>query len=192
MHHKYISNSLYKSTVTDMFSERFLVFRAKRKDKEAFAKLYLKHFDSIYRYIFFRVGQDRELAEDLTQDVFYKAWEKIHSLGKKGINIRAWIFRIAHNLVIDHYRSDKSNVRLKEYLPDDKDTYKEALKIIEKDELIKAIDKLSDVQKEIVIMKFIEGFSNKEISQVLKKKEDAIRAIQSRAFKNLKILLSNL
>ena len=174
----------------NIFTEGILVLKARRKNKKAFARLYLAHVDSVYRYIFFRTGQDNDLAEDITQDVFLKAWDKITDLKSEKLNFRAWIFRIAHNLLVDHYRKSKFETRLFENIPDEKDLSEEIAQRFENRNILKAVRKLSPSQREIVIMKFIEGFSNKEIADVLKKKEDAIRALQYRALRQLKKMIS--
>lgn len=174
-----------------MISEGLLIRKARKKNKKAFAKLYLKHIDSIYRYVYFRVGQDIQLAEDLTHDVFCKAWEKIENVNSEKLNFKAWIFRIAHNRLIDHYRNDKGEKRLFEAIPDEKKTDETVFKKLDNEGLFKALNKLPPLQKDAVIMKYIEGISNKEIAIILKKKEDAVRAIHYRALKKLKTLIKN-
>lgn len=189
MRHKFSIFPLYKKRVNDLISERLLVYKAKKKDKKAFAKLYLKHADSIYRYVFFRVNRDIQQAEDITQEVFFRAWGKIDSLRDEKVNFRAWIFRIAHNLVIDYYRGSKNETGLNENIPDHKHTEEKNLEKLDQELLLSAIEKLTHEQKEVIVMKFIEGFSVREISKVIKKKEIAVRAIQYRGLKKLKKLL---
>ena len=173
----------------NLFTEGILVIKARKKNKNAFARLYLAHVDSVYRYIFFRVGQDNNLAEDITQDVFLKAWDKISDLKADKLNFRAWIFAIAHNRLIDHYRKDKGEKKLFETIPDEKKTDEVVLKKLDNEGLFKALNKLPTLQKDALIMKYIEGISNKEIAKILNKKEDAVRAIHYRALKKLKTLL---
>src|SRR3989344_1240602 len=88
-------------------SESRLLKKAVKGDKESFGLLYKKYLDLIYRYIYFRVGSSKFEAEDLTQNVFFKAWDKIRNNGFKsdGVNssFKAWLYRIAHNTVIDYY-----------------------------------------------------------------------------------------
>ena len=190
MRHKFKISSLYKQSLLNSLSDKLLVHKAKRDDKEAFGKLYLNHLDSIYRYIFFRVNQEREQAEDLTEIVFFKAWEKLDNFDEDGVGFRAWIYKIAHNLVIDHYRDNKKRVELNDSIPDESQNVEEkVLKDLESKNLLKAIEQLSEEQREVITMKFIEGLSNKEISKVLNKHEDAIRALQYRALKVLKQIL---
>ena len=86
-----------------MQGEESLVQRAKQHDQEAFAQLYEEHFDKIYRYVALRIGDETE-AEDMTQQVFLNALQSISSFKWKGIPFSAWLFRIAHNQVIDYLR----------------------------------------------------------------------------------------
>jgi len=191
MRHKFQISSLYKGNLFKSISDRRLVRKAKKGNKDAYGKLYLKHLDSIYRYIFFRVGQNTHEAEDLTEIVFFKAWEKIDNFNEKGYGFRAWIYKIAHNLVIDYYRDIKRLTSLDEGIPyEGKGIEEKAIEDFEKDALMKAIEKLSSEQKEVITMKYIEGFSNKEIGKVLNKGDDAVRALKSRALKKLRKLLS--
>jgi len=190
MRHIFNISSLYYRSPLKSFSDKLLVHKAKRGDKEAFGKLYLKHLDSIFRYIFFRVNQDSQQAEDLTEIVFFKTWEKLESFDEQGVGFRAWIYKIAHNTVIDYYRESKQNVQLNEAIPDESQNVEEkVLQESESKNLLRAIKQLSEEQQEVITMKFIEGMSNKEISKILNKNKDAIRALQYRALKVLKQLL---
>jgi RNA polymerase sigma-70 factor (ECF subfamily) len=83
--------------------EEELVRRAQKRDPEAFNQLYEEHFDRIYRYLVLKIG-DRTEAEDLTQQVFLKALESIASYSWRGVPFSAWLFRIAHNQVVDYFR----------------------------------------------------------------------------------------
>lgn len=172
-------------------SDKILVEKAKNGDREAFGKLYLKYLDTIYRYIFFRVNQDIQTAEDLAEVVFFKAWQNIVNFAEQDAFFKAWLYKIAHNVVIDHYRTENKPAVLKEELINENDNVLEDFeRKIEIAALMKAINKLSDEQKQIITLKFIEGLSNKEMLQILNKKEEAIRALQYRALKKLKELLS--
>jgi RNA polymerase sigma-70 factor (ECF subfamily) len=191
MRHKFQISSLYKGNLIKSISDKILVRKAKRGDREAYGMLYLKHLDSIYRYIYFRVNQDRYEAEDLTEIVFFKAWDKLDYFEEDGVGFRAWIYKIAHNLVIDHYRDNKKRAELNDSIPDESQNVEEkVLKDLESKNLLKAIEQLSEEQREVITMKFIEGFSNKEIGKVLNKGDDAVRALKFRALKKLRKLLS--
>jgi RNA polymerase sigma-70 factor (ECF subfamily) len=172
-------------------SEWILVQQVKLGDREAFGKLYQLYLDKIYRFIYFRVDQQKELAEDIAADVFVKAWSKIETFKKqtKG-SFQAWLYMIARNTVIDTYREAKKSVRLEEYIPDEKANHEEKILFaLEIDEAKNAIKKLTQEQQDVLILKFVNDVSNKEIATILGKREDAIRALQYRALKELREIL---
>ncbi len=169
--------------------DHILVYQAKRGNRAAFGKLYLKYLDQIYRYIFFRIGQNRQLAEDMVETVFFRAWAKLSEYQQNG-NFSSWLYRIAHNLVIDHFRK-KSEANLKEDLPAPDDLEQDLILKDNVNGLRDAMNQLTDMQKQVVTLKFIEELNNREIAGILGKKEDAIRAIQFRALKKLRHLLQN-
>jgi len=166
-----------------------LIRQAKKGNKEAFGNLYLKYLPGIYRYFFFRIGQDKQTAEDLSEEVFFKAWEALPRYEEKGWRFSAWLYRIAHNLLVDSYRKEKETADWSDfYLVEDK-----SLEIVlaeeERTVLYKAIETLTDDQKQVVLLKFVEGFETREISEITGKREDAIRALQARALQKLKEIL---
>lgn len=178
-----------------LLPEWILIQRAKLGEKEAFGKLYELYVDRLYRYCFFRVGNNRELAEDLVQSSFIKAWEKIDTFGKglpagRQGSFQAWLYTITRNTLVDHIRSDKQNVSIDETFADEKQELEEHVhKKMEVEKVMKAVKYLTDEQQELIILKFIEDLSNKEIAKILGKKEDAIRAMQYRALQELRKIL---
>src|SRR5512135_1339680 len=93
-----------------------LIARARRGDVQAFGELYEHSLDAIYRYIFYRVGEVAE-AEDLTETVFLKAWEALDRYEVRDVPFTAWLYRIAHNVIIDRHRTHKTDVSLDAILP---------------------------------------------------------------------------
>ncbi len=175
----------------DYFEEKF-VKKAKKGDAEAFGFLYDKYLDAIYRFIYLKLDNKAD-AEDLTQQVFLKAWENIDSYEIKNFPFSSWLYRIAHNLVIDYYRANSNHPQVglemadKNENEDQNDFIEKKLQILSVKEALK---KLPQIQQSIIIMKFIEEFSNKEIAQILGKSEGAIRVLQHRALKQLKKYLN--
>lgn len=168
--------------------EWILLKRAKLGEKEAFGKLYEIYMDRIYRYNFFRVGQDRFVAEDLTADVFVKAWEKLDKFDKG--SFQAWIYTIARNTIIDYMRTGKKHKQLDETVIDEKiDIEEEVHKKLGVEKILSCLDDLTEEQREIIILRFVNDMSYKDIAALLKKQEDAIRALQYRALKQLKKIL---
>jgi len=170
-----------------------LVEKVQKGDKNAFGEIYELLLDRVYRFIYFRTG-NKEDAEDLTETVFIKIWKSIPSYKNKGLPFEAWVFRIARNIVIDHYRTKKPKItldeNLKDSLPDNKETpedllHNEMLKKI----ILNKMRLLPEAYKEIIILKFIEDKENSEISDILEKPIDQVRVLQSRALKALKALI---
>lgn len=179
-------------TLEPLPQEAGLVQRAISGDSEAFATLYTAYVDRVYRFIFFRVGEAR-LAEDLTSQSFLKAWEHLGRYQIRGLPFGAWLFRIARNTVIDHYRVSKETVSLEASLaaqPDPLGKVDENVEgHLEVEQLRIALRRLTEDQQQVLTLKFIEGLSTKEISQVTGKREGAIRALQMRGLQALAHIL---
>ena len=171
----------------------FLVTRAKSGDADAFSHLYERYLTPIFRFIYFRVKR-REDVEDLTQTVFMKAWNALPDFQERGSPFSSWLYAIARNAVIDHWRKkediifDNQADTLRHI--EDKDKAANPFSVVEKEEkkraVRQAIGTLTDDQQEIVILKFIEDLSNKEIAEVTAKTEEAVRQLQCRALKELR------
>ena len=169
--------------------EWFLVQEAKKGDKEAFGKLYEYYLDPLYRFVFFRVGQKKEVAEDIISDVFLKAWGKLKSF-KEG-NFRAWLYMIARHTVIDYYRSSsKIHIGVEESIPDGKGNIEDTvIQSLTCQEIVDSMKHLTEDQREVLVLKFVEDMSYRDIAKILEKKEEAIRALQHRGLKELKKFL---
>lgn len=163
-----------------------LVERAASGDIEAFGELYSIYLDRIYRYVFYQV-KDKMTAEDITEDVFIKAWKVIDSCKGRGETFSPWLYRIAHNQVIDILRSRRKQL-LTEMETVDKVSGPE-LEVegkLERQELLGMIAYLPEAQRQVIILKFFEGLDNFEIGQVMGKKQGAIRILQMRALSTLR------
>ena len=169
--------------------DRELVKKAKKGDAEAFGQLYLKYLSGIYRYFYFRIGQDRSTAEDLAQQVFFKAWKALPSYKQQGLAFSVWLYRIAHNLLVDSYRKRKEETRLSDFYPSEEDTFGKVVVEEEHDILKRAVSILTDDQNQVILLKFVEDFGNREISAITGKREEAIRALQHRAIAKLREIL---
>ncbi len=167
-----------------------LVEKAARGDVEAFGEIYSIYLDRIFRYVFYQV-RNRATAEDLTEEIFVKAWESISKFRWKGPPFVAWLYRIARNHIIDYFRTKKQEETLDEgLLSDDKDPEQETGDRQMQRVLSAAISTLPRQQRQIIILKFIEGLESCEIAQVLKKSQGAIRVLQMRALVALRKKLS--
>ena len=175
----------FSSNEMDRQSE--LVLLAKAGDAEAFGHLYETYLDRIYRYIYFRVT-DEQTAEDLISQVFTKAWENLDRYQPSGRPFIAWLYTIAHNTVIDHYRTRKDTVAIENTLSlaSDAPSPDEQVELhFEADNLRAALQTLTPEQQQVVVLKFIAGMTTDEIAAQLQKSAGAIRALQMRALQAL-------
>ncbi len=164
---------------------------AKKGDSDAFGCLYELYFTPIFRYIYIRV-KDKGVSEDLVQDVFLKIHKSISGFQEKGKDPLAYFFTIARNTVIDFWRKKKDLIAddPTEVFDKLKDESANPIAFVERLETEKAvyqaIGKLSDDRQDVIILKFIEGFSNREIAKIIGKSEESVRQLQCRALKNLR------
>ena len=154
---------------------------------EEFSFLYDKYADKIYNFIFYKTFH-KQTAQDLVSVTFMKALEKLDRYDPKKGNFSSWLYRIARNNVIDHYRSKKINLNIDDFwsLVSKDNVEKEVGAKKELDEVKKHITKLGQEQREIVIMRIWDELSYKEISQVLGKSEAACKMIFSRAINSVR------
>ncbi len=172
--------------VTPLANEPRIVERAKAGDFDSFALLYSFHLDAIYRYIYYRTGEVED-AEDLTEQVFLKAWEALPNYRPVGRNFINWLYRIAHNHVVDFHRR-RSLVPM-EALRDDlepadpiqEDALDVIIRVEEKSRLAYAIQKLPEEHQQLIILRFIEGLAHADIARILEKSEGACRVMQHHA-----------
>ncbi|MCK5429430.1 MAG: sigma-70 family RNA polymerase sigma factor [Anaerolineales bacterium] len=175
-----------------MQDEKDIVERAKKGDQNAFAQIYEEYFDRIYRYIAVRLG-DRTEAEDLTEQVFLNTLESIGSFKWKGTPFSAWLFRIAHNQVVDYHRkmSKRQNLPLDDAIVDGgMDTASAAELNLKMGELKIAIGKLTDLQRQVVLLRFTSGLSITETAKSMGKSDGAVKALQHSAVAALRKALS--
>ena len=167
---------------------RRLVARAKEGDRAALEQLYLIHFDRIYGYLQLSVG-NRHDAEDLTNQTFIKMLESIDRFVWRQAPFSAWLFRIAHNLAMDHFRSGR-RWQYEEEPPEHSASLEpsaedEALAMIGRQSMLGMIGSLSEDQQQVLTLKFVFNFSNSEVATILGKTEGAIKSLQHRALASL-------
>jgi RNA polymerase sigma-70 factor (ECF subfamily) len=167
--------------------EHELVRRAQEYDPVAFGEIYERYYNGVYKYIYYRVG-DQALAEDLTMEVFVKAMEAIDGFTFRGVPFSAWLYRIASNLVIDHFRRQPAQpaLSLEEKLVA---SVEQSVIVLESEfahqALRRALSELTDDQQQVIVLKFVDGLSNHEVAQVLGKTEGAVKSLQHRALASL-------
>jgi RNA polymerase sigma-70 factor (ECF subfamily) len=163
-------------------NEESLVLRAQQHDQEALAQLYEGHFDKIYRYVTFKIGNAIE-AEDVTQQVFLNTLQSISSFKWRGISFSAWLFRIAHNQVVDYWRKKKrAAVPLDESLPSNNGNPQQAAEHkLDIERLLLATRQLTEAQREVISLRFTSGLPIAEVARVMGKSQGAVKASQHSA-----------
>ena len=174
----------------DVLAEGELIALASEGDADAFGLLYEKYIDQIYSYIYFRTSNGKD-AEDICSRVFLRALNHIEKYEDRGYPFSAWLYRIAHNLVVNWYRdSDKVDEisLLDQYPPPTVDgTVEERIeKKDEKDRLLDIIQDLPEDRKELLILKHVEGLTNYEIGQIMDRTEGAIKALYHRTLESIR------
>jgi RNA polymerase sigma-70 factor, ECF subfamily len=170
-----------------------LVERAQDGETEAFGRLYDHYSDTVYRYIYYRVGS-KATAEDLTSETFLRALRRIGTFTWQGRDFGAWLVTIARNLVADHFKSSRFRLEVTtgemldanevERSPED-----DVLESLSNEALLTAVRRLNPQQQECVTLRFLQGLSVAETARVMGKNEGAIKTLQYRAVRTLARLL---
>jgi len=172
-----------------------LVTRAQNYDEEAFAQLYEKYFDQIYRYILLKIGDTHE-AEDVTQQVFLKALKAIKTFKwKDGVPFSAWLYRIAHNQTVDFLRqrtrrSASSLEGVEQHIAESGSIYDDVEVRYDLDRLVAAIEKLTPLQREVVALRFTSELPIAEVARIMGKSEGAVKALQHSAIQALRRIMN--
>lgn len=176
-------------------SEASLVARATQRDAEAFGALYNLYFERIYRYVRLRIVNAPD-AEDVTAAVFLSAWRGIERFSPKHeTSFASWLFRLAHNALVDRYRRARTTVSLDTCEADSpsnapSNPEAELEWRLTLSELHAALQKLTDEQREVVLLRFFEGLSAREVGDIMGKQEGTVRGMQFRAIDALRRALS--
>jgi RNA polymerase sigma-70 factor, ECF subfamily len=170
-----------------------LVHAAQDGDRSAFARLYDKYVDVVFRYVLFRVG-DRELAEDVTSETFLRALRRIESVSYQGRDVGAWFVTIARNLVLDHVKSSRfrlevATAEVDDSRPAESGPEQQVLSKVTRTALLECVGQLGDDQRECIVLRFLQGLSVAETAKVMARNEGAVKALQHRAVRRLAVLL---
>lgn len=171
--------------------EARLIQRAKQGDPAAFAEIYEHCHPLIYRYIFYQLG-DAVTAEDLTSEVFIRLVEKIDRFTYRGRPLLAWLYTIARNLVTDHHRRTKQVQPLeseKQLAAEETDVEGSVLGKLTQRRLTIAVTQLTEDQRQVILLRFIEGLDNATVASILGKSVNAVKALQHRALASLRRIL---
>ncbi len=175
-----------------MQDEESLVHRAQQRDQQAFTQLYEEHFDRIYRYVALRIGNKIE-AEDITQQVFLKALQSISSFRWKGIPFSAWLFRIAHNQVVDYLRkkTKQATVPIDEAkISSSSNPQLLVEQSLDIEQLLSATKRLTEAQREVLSLRFTSELSIAQVAKIMGKSQGAVKALQHSAIVGLRKVLS--
>ena len=169
-----------------------VIERARTGDRAAFAELYDTHCDAVYRYILYRVREPSD-AEDLCSEVFTRAFANIHRYRWQGKSFLAWLYTIARNAVTDRRRRERPTVDLDDaygVAEEGPTAHDRAVRGEQVDALRGAVKHLTTEQQEVLVLRFVENMSSRQVAKVLGKNEGAIRALQFRALGRLRKLLT--
>ena len=172
-----------KDTFSGQSDDKFLLERAQAYDPVALGEIYDKYAPRIYKYVYYRIG-NADLAEDLTSGVFTKMLEAIQSSKAWRVSFSGWLYRIAHNMVVDHFRRRPKERELpldERLVAADNDPERAAEIALTSERLRDAVNLLTYDQAQVITLKFAEGMSNAEVAQILGKTEGAIKSLQYRA-----------
>jgi RNA polymerase sigma-70 factor (ECF subfamily) len=179
------------ASMSERSEDERLVGRAQQGDQAAFAEIYEQHQPAVFRYVYYRVA-DVSVAEDLTSAVFTRLVEKIDGYRYRGRPLLAWIYTIARNVVVDyHRRAERSRVvPLDTQLADDSlDVERAVERRLAESRLAAAMAELTEEQRQVILLRFIEGMSCEEAGRLLDKSTGAVKALQHRALAALARIL---
>lgn len=165
---------------------RALVVRSQKGDANAFGQLYDRFQPEIVRYLTYRVG-NADTAEDLAQQVFLKAWQAIPRYEERGVPFKAWLYRMAHNQMVDHHRTRRPTTDLEGVdIPEEAEAEQRVLVQEVHEHLRAALERLSEDHRQVLTLRFLLEKSAREAGQIMDRKEVTIRGLQMRALQALR------
>ena len=167
--------------------DRLLIERVRHGDQDAARALYERYFDRIYNYVYARLGRPED-AEDLAIDTMTRSLTRLDLFHDQGVAFSSWVYRIAHNATVDHYRrrGKVSLVPLENaVLPESADPSELAMDQISNEELRSALRKLTDEQQQVLILRFFQDLSAVQVAEIIGKSVGAVQALQHRALASM-------
>jgi len=165
---------------------------SKQDENEArLVSLYDEYYDKIAHYAYVRIG-DKSGAEDIASDVFLKAFESLKNYEERGVPMQAWLFKIAHNLVVDHLRKESNHIKVpieKVEIKAEDDPQSTVEMKMELERVAKVMGQLSNIQVEVIRLRFFGGLTAREVGNILNKSEGAVREMQRAALEKIRQLL---
>ena len=176
------------SSVPQHDTDEILVERSTQGDAAAFGELYERYMEQIFRYLYYQTADQHE-AEDLTETVFLKAWQALPRSRKPIVNLRAWLYRLAHNLVIDRRRTRKQVAAIDDHphLTDPAVSPEQALQSKEASQaLADRLSQLKPQSRQVLICRFVNDLSHSETAEIMGLKENHVRVLQFRALQEMR------
>ncbi|NPA27316.1 MAG: RNA polymerase sigma factor [Chloroflexi bacterium] len=175
------------------YADADLVRQAQAGNADAFGELYERYLTDVYKFFFYRTGS-RPQAEDLTEDTFFKAWRHLQRLKpEEAGNFRLWLFRIARNTLIDHYRTRREEAPLEalgEGPVEATDVEERVFHMQDQERVAQALQRLPERLRDVIIYRFLHNFSHEETARLMGLKPNHVRVLQYRALKQLRQLLA--
>lgn len=168
-----------------------LIQKARLREPKVIGEIYERYQLAIFRYLYYRVG-DLQTAEDLTSEVFIRMIDGLPEYNLDNSSFQAWLYRIARNLSIDHYRRliKRKEIELDEnQIPNHDNSLDLVERGLTNEKLSLALNQLSSNQRDVIVMRFVNGMSIREVAQVMKKSQDSIKGLQRRALMALREIL---
>ncbi len=172
---------------TENQNEEALILSAQRGDRDAFAQLYEANVERVYRYLRARLSEPAD-AEDVTAEVFIQAMKSLPSYKSRGTPLIAWLFRIAHNQAVNHMKKTarRKETPLMETVAAYDAPEEEVLEQVRFNEAVQAMDALTDLQRQVLHLRFAADLSIAEVAKVMRRKEGAVKFLQFSALRALR------
>ncbi|HQE92679.1 MAG TPA: sigma-70 family RNA polymerase sigma factor [Anaerolineae bacterium] len=174
------------------YDEVIVIQRAKKNDRIAQGQLYEHYVDAVYRYMLYRTG-DPTVAEDLTAEVFAQMLVSLARYEERGLPFGAWLFRIAKARLVDYWRATKRRERQAVALSAEAETFwvsdDSPVDIQEYQDLLKAMEYLTEAEREVILLRFASALNNQEIAKVVHRNPDAVKSMMYRALRKLRDIL---
>ena len=170
-----------------------VIARAQNGDSEVIGELYERYNLDVFRYLFYRLG-DRHAAEDLTSEVFLRMIRALRGYRSQNASFDAWLFQIARNLAVDHLRKMKvrNHVSLEEFMVAEKEEVDGTVeRKLTSDKLVKALNRLNADQRDVLVLRFVNGMRLEQVAQTLNKSVDSIKGLQRRGLIALREILTD-
>jgi RNA polymerase sigma-70 factor (ECF subfamily) len=166
-----------------------MVEQAKAGDREAFGRLYEQLAPKVYSYFYHHLGGQTTTAEDLAEDVFLNVLRRLDTYTACGLPFSAWIFRVAHNRLVDYFRAQQRRPQVPldsageaaDFLPE-----RELQRVVDRETLMNALDRLTPAQRGVIVLRFLQHLSLGETALALDKTEDGVKKLQQRALDSLR------